>query len=419
MIKQELRSNRSHLKIICSIWLGTCLLGSLPYIFSGYAKNFIQGLFLSVSAFTTTGAVLDKGLDGGIFLYYLLCQWIGGGAILIFLSSLLTSTDGDASKELGSKRPGRTLKEVLSDRHTWLLMCIYVFLTLCMFICMLLCGHNLWDSLLLSHTVCSTGGFTPTSLGGIQASLSGTGVFSCIFMFLSSISFTIYAKLARKDFKAIFQNEELRFQLFMILTSSILISLANGFYFWNKQSLFQIVRDSCFHVISFGSTTGLCNSDISFWPSFSKNLLILLAFCGGASVSTSSGLKMLRVLLVLKSIKNSFIMRIHPKAVISVRIDKKPIPDASCQRASAYFLLYTLIFFMGSFIISFSAPDLETAFFGSASLLNNLGISFGQIGTSCSYAFLDSIGQLTACLLMLLGRLEIFVLLIPFVKEKQ
>lgn len=418
MVQANRQSNLNNTKVLTLLFLAMCLLGSIPYLACGYVTKPTEALFLSVSAFTTTGAGLGAGLTGGLLIYHVACQWIGGLSILIFLTSMLPSSAAGSIIDLERLSSGKKLSQYFRDKTTHMLIAFYVTISILMFTTMALCGHSAVNALLLTFTTCSTGGLGSASLAFTNAELAGDELFCCGFMILSSISFTLYARLINEEFSLIRRSSELKAYACIILAASAMIMISNGLYFKGEKSLWDLLSESVFQVVSFNSTTGLTNTSLASWPGFSKHVLWLLSFCGACSVSTGSGIKLIRMVLIFKLIKRSFFKRFHPRAVIALRMDGKPVSDDVCFKASGFIMLYVLIFIAGVFALSFSSPDMETAFYGAGSLLNNVGTSFGVIGEEAAYDFLDTFGRLFSCVLMLAGRLEMYALILPFVKKQ-
>ncbi len=415
MIKGSDKTISEKMRLVSYIWLAACLLGSIPYLVTGYSEDFISAFFMSVSSFTTTGATLGTGLDGGLLLFYLSCQWMGGLAILVFLSSLLPSIDSDSKSGLDSSRKGRSFAEVIRSREGNLLFLIYVSISLLMFLAMLCLGHRAIEALELTLTVCSTGGLASSAFDAIDAGIKGTGVICVICMILSTVSFSVYARLIKRDFASVRKNSELKTYAVLLVSSALLIGFSN----WicgASDSLLAGLKTGTFHAVSYSSTTGLTNADTAAWPSFSKAVLVMLSFFGASSVSTGSGIKLVRVIIAMKALRRSFFKRIHPRAVITLRINGRAIYDDTVDQVSSFIIHYTMLFLLGILVFSFCAPDMETAFFGSASLLNNLGSGFGVTGSQCNFDFLDPFSRLFGCFLMLAGRLEIYALMLPFIR---
>ncbi len=411
------RSHLNKMRLVSTLWLAACLLGSLPYLFSGYCEDIVSAFFMSVSSFTTTGASLGRGLEGGLLLFYLFCQWIGGLAILVFLSSLLPSIDSDSRSGLDSSQKGRSFAEVIRSREGNLLFLIYVSISLLMFLAMLILGHRPAEALELTLTVCSTGGLGGSAFAAIDAGIKGTGVICVICMILSTVSFSVYARIIKKDLAAVKKNSELKTYAVLLVSSALLIGVSN----WlggASPDLLSGLKAGTFHAVSYSSTTGLTNADTGSWPAFSKAVLMMLSFFGASSVSTGSGIKLVRIIIAMKALRRSFYRRIHPRIVMSLRLNGRAVSDDTVDQVSSFIIHYAMLFLLGVFVFSFSAPDMETAFFGSASLINNLGSSFGVIGGQCAYDFLSGFGKLFACFLMLAGRLEIYALMLPFTYEK-
>ncbi|MBQ6014646.1 MAG: TrkH family potassium uptake protein, partial [Firmicutes bacterium] len=314
---------------------------------------------------------------------------------------------------LDSSFAGRSFSEVIKSREGNMLFLIYVSISLIMFIVMVCLGHVPLEALELTLTVCSTGGLGGTAFSAIDAGIKGTGAICIASMILSTISFTVYARLIRRDLAYVKKNTELRAYACLLVSSTLLICAANRIS-GVIPDIWQSFRAAGFHAVSFSSTTGLTNGNINSWPAFSKAVLCMLSFFGASSVSTGSGIKLIRIIIAMKAIRRSFYRRIHPRVVMSLRINGKAISDDTVDQVMSFIIHYALLFLAGCFVFSFSAPDLETAFFSSSSLINNLGSGFGAVGAECGYDFLGPFGKLFGCFLMLAGRLEIYALMLPF-----
>ena len=409
---------REALVAILTVWLAISLFAALPYYLSDNHGSIASSLFESVSALTTTGATAFESmsfLPRSLSFWRSFCQWIGGVGILVMLSLLLGGTHG-SSTLMRLESPGMVMYEntaryqVIAKR----LVGTYVILSALQFLLLLLGGCGPFDSMIITFSSCATGGATCyaqslTQFGGYVRFIAA------LFMILASINLTFYNSLWKKEFKKIAASTELRLFLGLIICTGIIVSLdllINRVY----ESFGEALRYGMFHTVSFASTTGLYTADCSVWPSFSRILLGLLTFTGGCSVSTTGAIKMFRLAILTKLLKRSFTLRLHPMAVKSVKIDGKPVSHGFANAVVAFFFTYISVYLLGVFVISFEAPDLQTAFFAPAALLNNVGSGFGIMGLDACYAGFTPLMKLFMCLLMLAGRLELYAVILPFTK---
>ena len=410
-------SARRLMAIALGCFLGASLVSTAIYMISGYIKNFAPAFFESVSAFTTTGSTVftypayPVYLPSWLKVYRAFCQWAGGGATLVFLACMLTSMD--ASKggftKAGSANGAiyRTgIRTVSIGRR---LLLTYAILTVAEFLLLLVSGCSLLDSACMSLSTISTGGFIPGA--ALANGISETIV--VLFMIFTCLNYTLYYHAIKKHFDQFDKNTELYALLFIIVGSSVLISIslvASGTF-----GVAGAVENSVFHSVSALSTTGFVIADTTSWPPFAQALLTLLSFIGGSTLSPAGGIKIMRIIVVLRLISKSFTVRIHPKAVVTTKINGRSMPSDTSSAMAIHFLTYFTFYLGGVFVLSFEAPDLLSSFTVTASLLNNVGTIFtGNI----AFAQFSPVMLILLSILMLAGRLELYAVLLPFSRNR-
>ncbi len=402
---------------VLSGWILTSLLGALPYIFSGCA-TFSEALFESVSVLTTSGATAFSSaahLPKAMLFWRSFSQWLGGAGILLFLMTFIRSLKSGGFSLMRGEAPGLSLFDTdvpinIIARRMYI---IYTALSLVEIGLLAAGGTGLFDACIVTFSTCATSGITyyADSLAHF-ASPYVEGV-SAVFMLLASLNLMIFYYIWKRDKDKLRANTEMK-AFWAIFGGLSVLVVADLMLSGTYTNLGDALRYGLFHSASFLSTTGLHSTDISNWPTFSKFLLTLSTFFGGCSMSTSGALKIVRVVILVKLIKHSFVSKIHPAAVTSIKINGKPIQSATSDSVIAFLYTYIVLFLAGTFVISFEAADLHSAFMASGALLNNIGAGFGQMGMAGCYADFSAPMKLFMCLLMLAGRLELYAVILPF-----
>ncbi len=399
---------RGILRIALLTFIAISLLGSLPFLISGTTNSFASAFFESVSGFTTTGATAlssEDNLSEAIKIYRAFTQWIGGAGVLVFLASMLKSFDSDSSFGSSGNSAQLYRSGIRFNRIALRLLATYTAGTLLCFISLLICGLDIYSALLYSFSTVSTGGFTAG--GNVAKSLPGASrTVILIFMILSCVNFTIYYHAIKKHCSHILNNSEFFAYIFILFGGCALV--VSNLYFTKTLDLSDAVHYGIFEGVSFGTTTGFRITEISEWPAFSKMTLALMSFIGGCSASAGSGIKVMRLLILAKLVSRAFISRIHPAAVVSVKMNSKRVSENVNSSVLEDFVTYATFFFVGMFIISFEAPSLGDSMLSAANLINNVGGRFSGYSAAM---------KIFMCLLMLAGRLEFYALLLPFTKN--
>lgn len=400
-------------------WILISLLGSLLYIFSGAIPSYTDAFFEMVSGITTTGATIlteIEVLPRGILFFRSLTNWLGGVGILVFILAITTSGDTGGIFLLRAESAGPNVGKMTNKlkntaRATYL---IYIGLTLLQFICLLCTGIGWFDASTLSFSTAGTGGFTPTNQSVLSYNNLAVEIIITIFMFIFSINFYVYFLILTGKFISVLKNEELRYFFILFIVSILLVAVnlvSTVGNFWTA------LRYASFEVSSTMSSTGFAITDYNTWPTFSKTLILLLVVIGGCAGSTAGGFKMSRVVGIAKASRQKFGQILNPRKVISVRIDGKIQDESYINSLYFYFVAYIGIILISTLIVSFDkAFDFGTALSSVIATFNNTGPGIGIIGSMGNYSSLAAGTKWYLSLLMLVGRLEIFpiiVLLMP------
>jgi trk system potassium uptake protein len=403
--------------IIAGIWILLSLFGTLPYLLSGTIKNFGDAFFESISGFTTTGATIITNIESqphGILFWRSITQWIGGlGFIIISLSVLqvvktiniqlpLNDFTGQAGDRIHPK-----ISEALKR-----LIAIYVILTATETILLMIGGMNIFDAICHSFSTMSTGGFSTRN--------SGIGAFDSpflmivltIFMFLAGTNMTIIYFGLKRNFKKISGNNEFIFYLItcigFVILSTLILWLTQGF----KPG--KAALEGTFQTISVITTTGFYHSDYNLWGNFMILLIFIMMFTGGTSGSASGGLKIVRLLLITRNTRHEMRRMIHPNAFIPVKLDGKTVQQGIINNLLVFITLYFMVICICAFCTSLMGYDIITSFSTSAAMLGNIGPGIGTFGPFTNFALVPMAGKWFFSFLMLLGRIELFSILILF-----
>ena len=405
-------------------WLILSLFGSLPLIISGFYPNFFDAFFEITSGFTTTGAsittesVLNDLLINGhsILFWRSFSHWIGGMGVLVFILAIIPeSNEGSAVHILRAESPGPTVGRLVSKMRasSRILYLIYIVLTLIEVI-LLWVGPNkemdLFDSLIYSFGTAGTGGFAINSIS-IEAYSAYYQYVIGSFMLIFGINFTMYYLILIGKGKEVFKNEELRCYLITILVSVTIIMFNMYSTFNNFEETFRL---SFFQVTSIMSTTGYSTANFASWKPLSQVILVILMFMGSCAGSTAGGVKISRIVILLKSAIKKIKGMVNPRKVETIKIDGKPITDDTVNGVYSFFLVYILLFILCAIIISIDGFDVTTNFTASLACISNIGPGLSMVGPYGSYANFSNLSKLVLSLEMIAGRLELFPLLILF-----
>ena len=397
-------------------WLVMSLFGGLPFCISGELPNFIDAFFEIVSGFTTTGASILTDVEAlsRCHLYWRsFSHWLGGMGMLVFILAVLPQarkTAGFGMHLMRAESPGPSVGKLTPHlRQTALILYgIYILLTVICVVFLLLGDMPVFDSFCIAFGTAGTGGFAVlnSSMGGYSPYLQGVVT---VFMFLFGVNFSLYYLLLLRQFKTVFKNEELRLYVGIFAASILLITLnIRGMF----DSGFEAFRHAAFQVSSIMTTTGFASVDFELWPAFSKAILFMLMFVGACAGSTGGGLKVSRVLLLLKSIRRTINKALNPRRVQIVRMDGVMVREEMSNSVNAYLVMYCAILLVSVILISVDNFSLGTTVSAVTACFNNIGPGFEMVGATGNYSGFSWFSKLVLSADMLLGRLEIFPLLV-------
>ncbi len=402
-------------------WIAVSLTGALPFFLSGEIPNFIDCIFETVSGFTTTGASIllnVEGLSKGLLYWRSFTHWLGGMGVLVFLLAVVPMGKGKNSllHVMRAESPGPQVDKLVPQlqKSAKILYTIYIGLTLIQIVLLLLGGMSLFDSFCTAFGTAGTGGFgvKNDSMAGYSPYLQTV---CTVFMALFGINFSIFYLLLLRQFSRVLCNQELRLYLGVMLGSIALIT-------WNILPLFQgSVKDALHHaafqVSSIMTTTGFSTVDFNLWPAFSKALLVALMIFGACAGSTGGGIKSARVLLMFKASKRSVKRMLMPRSVSVVHMDDQVVSEDVIQNTYSYLAVYALTAILSVLLISVDERSIETNVTAVLACLNNIGPGMDLVGPMSNYSHFSGFSKLVLSFNMLAGRLELFPVLLLFVRE--
>ena len=397
-------------------WIFMSAFGALPFFLSGQIPSYVDAFFEMVSGFTTTGASIltdVEALSRCNLFWRSFSHWLGGMGVLVFLLAVVPGArknGGTGIYLMRAESPGPSVDKLTPHlRQTAMILYgIYILLTALCIMCLLLGGMPVFDSFCIAFGTAGTGGFAikNSSMGGYSCFLQTVVT---VFMFLFGVNFSLYYMLLLRKFKAVFKNEELRLY-FGIAAGSIVLIAINISRMYN--TIYESVHHAAFQVVSIMTTTGYGTVDFEQWPAFSKAILLSLMFIGASAGSTGGGLKVSRVLLLMKSIRRTIRKALHPRRVQPVYMDGRAVSEEVCDNVNAYLAIYCVILVLSFAIISVDGFSIGTNFSAVASCFNNIGPGFELVGATQNISIYSDLSKIILSLDMLLGRLEIFPLLL-------
>ena len=399
-------------------WIVLSIVGCLPFRFSGEIPRFIDAFFEIVSGFTTTGASIltdVEALSRGLLYWRSFSHWVGGMGVLVFLLAIAPSGDkgtGFTMHLLRAESPGPSVGKLVPKmrKTAAILYMLYVALTALDVIFLLLGRMPVFEAVCTAFGTAGTGGFgvKADSMASYSPYLQNV---TTVFMLLFGVNFSCYYLLLLRQFRAVFRDEELRLYFGIVLGSIALI-------IWNLRGFYptfrETVRHAAFQVSSIITTTGFATTDFDLWPGFSKTILLCLMVVGACAGSTGGGLKVARLLLLLKTTRRNISQMLNPRKVLLVRNNDQVVDEQVLSNTNAYLSAYVIILFVSFMLISLDGFSTGTNFSAVLCCFNNIGPGLELVGPTCNFSSFSVLSKLVLILDMLLGRLEIFPLLVLF-----
>ena len=402
--------------IVALSWVLLSFFGALPFVFTG-TTSMVDGFFEIVSGFTTTGSsiLLDiEAVEHGLLFWRSFTHWVGGMGVLVFAMAILPLAEGRGMHILRAEVPGPQVDKLVSRASDTakILYTIYLALTLIELLFLLAGGMPLFDAFITSFGTAGTGGFSNLSQSIAGYNSAYIEIVVGVFMLLFGINFNLYYLLLLGKVREILHSEELIVYLGVVSASVLGITL-NILHLYGNFG--EALRKAFFQVASIITTTGFATADYNLWPEFSQIILVLLMFCGACAGSTGGGIKIARLIILFKSAVCDIRKMIHPHAVTTVRFAGKPLDERARSGAMMFLTVYTGIFALSVLLLSLEHQDLVTTFTAVAACINNIGPGLSLVGPVGNFSFFSDAGKLLLSLDMLIGRLEIFPMLILFV----
>jgi trk system potassium uptake protein TrkH len=414
-------AEREGFTIVTLSWVFFSIFGCLPYMLSTPAHSFTDSFFETMSGFTTTGSTIFTDIEAhtkSILLWRSITQWLGGMGIIVLGLAILPILGVGGMQLFRAETPGPVSTKLTprikdTAKILWL---VYVGLTAIQFLLLCLAGMPVFDSICHSLTTMPTGGFSPkaASIGHYESSAIHWII--TIFMLLAGINFSIHFQILRGIIRKTFADSELRTYLFLALCFTLLICInlftKNDITGYSSFSI--CLRDASFTVASILTTTGYATADFELWPVFSQGLIFVLLFLGSCAGSTGGGIKTIRLIVLYRFACQQLYYLLHPRAILNLKVDEKVVKNNIIFGVLGFFIIYIGFFTLGAIALMGTGQDFLTALSASAACIGNVGPGLGAVGPMDNFAHITTFGKWCLIFLMLLGRLELFTVLVIF-----
>lgn len=395
-------------------WIVLSFFGSLPFFISGQIPRLVDALFEIVSGFTTTGSSILKNvemLDYCMLFWRSFSHWIGGMGVLVFILAILPLAKGESMHLMRAESPGPSVEKLVPRMRTTasLLYGIYIGMTLVQIILLLIGKMPLFDALTLTFGTAGTGGFAIKNTSIMSYSPYLQSVIT-IFMFLFGVNFNFYYLLLLRKAKDALKISEVKWYFVIVVGATVLISFNTG----GIKGFFGALRNSAFQVSSIITTTGYANLDFNYWPTFSKIILVMLMFIGACAGSTGGGIKVSRIIILFKTIGKEMFYLINRRSVSVIKLGGKKQDSESVRSISAYFVTFMAIFAVSVLIVSLDNFDFTTTVTAVIATINNVGPGLEKVGPMGNFSVFSDLSKFVMMFDMLVGRLEIFPMLLLF-----
>ena len=396
------------------IWIFTGLVGSLPFLFSGWFATPMDAIFESCSGFTTTGATIlteIESLPKGILFWRAFTHWLGGMGVLVLATAIVPKLGIRSHYLTQAETPGPVFSKLVpkQSQTSKILYTMYFALTALEVLCLKIAGMPLYDSLIHSFSTAGTGGFSNRNASVGAYGSAAIDIIITIFMLLFSINFTAYFLILTKKWREALASDELRFFLAVVAGATAVLTISNlGVY----SGVWESLRYTVFQVASIISTTGFGTADFALWPQFSQMIIVLLMFCGACAGSTGGGMKCSRVLLLLRAVRREVHRITHPRCVEVVKLDGKLVSEATLHSLLVFLGAYVMTIFSAALLISLDGQSFAVSFSAALTCVSNVGPGLEAIGPSGNFAAFSTLSKGVMSLCMIVGRLEIFPILV-------
>ncbi len=408
---------REGFAIVAFSWILVSFLGGLPFYFSGYVPSLVDCFFETVSGFTTTGATIltdVEALPKGLLFWRSFTHWAGGMGVLVLSLALIPKMGARSIHLMRAESPGPSTDKLVPRvaNNAKILYQLYLGLSLMMVVALLCCGLDLYDSLVHMFGAAGTGGFGIYGDSIAHFNSASVDVVVGVFMALFGVNFSVYYFLIHRNWKAALGNSELRCYWAILLGTSTVIAL-NIMPLYGG-SFLTALRYSFFQASSIMTTTGYATADFDLWPQLSRVLLVLLMVIGASAGSTGGGIKVIRLQLLVKAMVRDIRRTVHPRSVNTVKLDGHTVDESILSGVQGFFFAYILVLLAAMAIVSLDGFSFETSFTAVLATLSNIGPGLGMVGPVGNYAAFSNLSKIVLSLCMLIGRLEVFPILMLF-----
>ncbi|WP_460031911.1 TrkH family potassium uptake protein [Megalodesulfovibrio paquesii] len=413
-------THREGMAIVSLGWVAAGLCGALPYLFGGVCHTVTDAVFEAVSGFTTTGASILTNIEAvpeSLLLWRSLTHWLGGMGIIVLSLAILPFLGVGGMQLYKAEAPGPTpdkLKPRIKDTAA-ILWKVYVGMSAIQTVLLMLGGMSFFDALCHTFGTMATGGFSTRNSSVAAYESPYIYWVITVFMFLAGMNFSLHYKLLLGQAREVWKDGELRF--YGLVVAGCTLWIAWNIWGTHYATPFEALTQGAFQVASIITTTGFATADFEQWPPLSQLLLVLLMFVGGCAGSTGGGMKCVRLLLMLKHCSMELVRLVHPRAVRHVKLGRRNVPDEVLSGAWGFFGLYMFCYVATSAALAAMDLDIVTSFTATLACISNVGPGFGTVGPAENFFHLPALAKVLLTWCMLLGRLEIYTVLILFVPE--
>lgn len=417
------KNNQFHARegfvLVAISWILISMISAIPMCISGTIPHYVDAVFEMVSGYTTTGASIltsVEDLPNCMNFWRCFSNWIGGMGVIVFIVTILPMTGSNGNMYLmRAESPGPSFGKLVPKlkKTATLLYIMYIGLTLAEFIFLLCGGLDFFDSLCVSFATAGTGGFGIKN-DGFSGYSSYVQIVVTIFMFLFGVNFKFYFLLLMRKFREAFFMEEVRWYAIVYVIASILITID---IFHLMGNLGTSLKHAAFQVATVMTTTGFATADFNQWPIFSQTILVLLMFLGACAGSTGGGMKVSRIIIYIKSAQKEVASLLHPSSVKKIKMDDKVVDHETIRSANIYLIIYILLVGVSILLVSLNGFDLVTTVTAVIATFNNIGPGLGVVGPMGNYSSLSILSKLVLIFDMLVGRLEIFPIIVLFFRD--
>lgn len=416
--RRSVRAKEGFLIVTLS-WFIVSVIGALPYYFCGVFPDYVSAFFETMAGFTTTGgtALTDiESVSDSLLIWRSMTQWLGGLGVVVLFVAILSQVDTGGLTMLRAELSGPFNEKISSkvQDSAMIMWVIYSSLTAVLVILLLLGGMDLTDAVCHAFSGISTGGFSSKNMSVAAFDSAYIEWVLIVFMFIGGISFPLlYKTLSSKSLKTMFRNDEFRVYLCFTLIVAVIIFIDLLLHYCEDPAIG--LRLALFQTVSQITTCGFTTSDYNIWPTTSYMIMLCLMMIGASYSSTSGSLKIGTYLLAYKSLKSQFFRMMHPRAMTEIRINGKSVPDKTVTKVLMLAVLFFVLTFLGAVLLSATGLPFTEALTGSMAAISNNGVAMGAFGPIGNYADVTAFGKIVLSALMLLGRLEIYTVLIVFI----